>query len=109
MSAGTLLAVRDANGNGPSAQDNGASWNQGFMTIAGSVRYPINVALTGANTDRSQAFSSRHAGGAQFVLGDGSVRFISENVDLQNDGAWDTNSVLERLVGIDDGDVVGEF
>ena len=32
---------------------------------------------------------SRHTGGAQFLLGDGSVRFISENVDTGN-LAWET-------------------
>ncbi|MCG6157053.1 DUF1559 domain-containing protein [Rubinisphaera margarita] len=109
MSAGTLLAVRDANGTGPSSQDSAVAWNQGIMSIVGSVRYPINPPLTGANTDRSQAYSSRHDGGAQFLLADGSVRFISENVNLSNDGSWDTNSVLENLVGIDDTEVVGEF
>ncbi len=31
-----------------------------------------------------QAFKSRHPGGAQFVLCDGAVRFISENIDYRN-------------------------
>ena len=43
MSAGALLAVRDADGSGPAAQDHPApAWNQGVMSIAGSVRYPLN-------------------------------------------------------------------
>lgn len=29
------------------------------------------------------SFGSRHTGGAQFGMADGSVRFISENVDLR--------------------------
>ncbi|MFM7833258.1 MAG: H-X9-DG-CTERM domain-containing protein, partial [Planctomycetaceae bacterium] len=29
------------------------------------------------------SFGSRHTGGAQFGMADGSVRFISENVDLK--------------------------
>lgn len=33
------------------------------------------------NWTTSQGFKSRHAGGAHFVLGDGSVRFITENID----------------------------
>ena len=33
------------------------------------------------NCNTSQGFKSRHPGGCNFVLGDGSVRFISENVD----------------------------
>ncbi|MEX0792002.1 MAG: DUF1559 domain-containing protein [Pirellulaceae bacterium] len=108
-SAGTLYVVRDANGNGPSATDVGASWNQGVVSIAGSVRYPINVVLTAPSGERSMAFSSHHPGGAQFVLGDGAVRFISETVELNNDGAWTPNSVLEALVGMADGEVVGEY
>jgi prepilin-type N-terminal cleavage/methylation domain-containing protein/prepilin-type processing-associated H-X9-DG protein len=39
-------------------------------------------------------FKSRHPGGAQFVLGDGSVRFVSETID---------HFVYNRLGGRDDG------
>jgi len=108
-SAGMLYAVRDANGNGPSAQDSDTAWNQGVVTIAGTVRYPINVVLTSTNSDKNGAFSSHHPGGAQFLLGDGAARFISDTVELNNDSAWTTNSVLEALVGMGDGEVVGEY
>ncbi|PQO44359.1 DUF1559 domain-containing protein [Blastopirellula marina] len=110
MSAGTLYAVRDKDTKGPSAQDSGnVAWNQGVMTIAGSVRYPMNVAITSPNGERSMAFSSQHPGGCQFLFGDGSCHFISDTIDLSNDGSWTTNSTLERLVGMADGGVVGEF
>jgi prepilin-type N-terminal cleavage/methylation domain-containing protein len=45
-------------------------------------------------------FSSQHTGGAQFALGDGSVRFISQNID---------RTTMFRLGGRADGDVLGEF
>ena len=45
-------------------------------------------------------FSSRHVGGVQFVLCDGSVHFLSENVD------YDT---FRRLGERSDGQVLGEF
>jgi prepilin-type N-terminal cleavage/methylation domain-containing protein len=45
-------------------------------------------------------FGSDHAGGAQFLLGDGSVRFISQNVDL---------NTYKNLGTIRDGNVIGEF
>lgn len=46
------------------------------------------------------AFGSYHVGGAQFTLGDGSVRFISENIDLN----------LYRSLGTRaGGEVTGEF
>ncbi|HSG72116.1 MAG TPA: DUF1559 domain-containing protein [Planctomycetaceae bacterium] len=36
------------------------------------------------NWTTSQGFKSRHPGGAQFVMGDGSVHFISENIDYRS-------------------------
>jgi prepilin-type N-terminal cleavage/methylation domain-containing protein/prepilin-type processing-associated H-X9-DG protein len=52
------------------------------------------------NWTTSQGFKSRHTGGAQFVLCDGSVRFISENIDYRT---------YQRLGDRRDGQVVGEF
>jgi prepilin-type N-terminal cleavage/methylation domain len=60
-----------------------------------------------------ESFSSNHTGGAHFVLGDGSVRFISENIDYQTGGATDNqsevDSTYERLLAKSDGQVVGDF
>jgi prepilin-type N-terminal cleavage/methylation domain-containing protein len=45
-------------------------------------------------------FSSKHTGGAQFCLGDGSVRFVSENID---------RGVYQSLATIQGGEVIGDF
>jgi hypothetical protein len=45
-------------------------------------------------------FGSFHAGGAQFGLGDGSVRFLSENIDPE---------VLKNLGNRADGAIIGDF
>jgi len=47
-----------------------------------------------------EGFSSWHEGGAQVLLGDGSVRFLSANMDLRT---------YQRLGSIRDGGVLGEF
>lgn len=52
------------------------------------------------NGTHASAFSSFHPGGAHFVMGDGAVRFISENTN---------GTTLANLAGIADGNVVGEF
>lgn len=45
-------------------------------------------------------FSSRHTGGSQFALGDGSVRFVSENID---------HGLYHSLATINGGEVIGEY
>lgn len=47
---------------------------------------------------------SFHTGGVQVLMGDGSVRFISENID----DTW-INGVLHSLAAMGDGNVLGEF
>lgn len=54
---------------------------------------------TNAN-DQTSNFRSEHVGGAQFLLGDGSVRMISESIDA---------NTFNYLGGKADGQTVGEF
>lgn len=49
---------------------------------------------------QSRLFGSFHVGGCHFTLADGSVRFVSENIDLN------TYFILAQRA---DGNVVGEF
>lgn len=53
---------------------------------------------TGSNAE--QAYSSSHIGGAHFLMGDGAVRFISENI---------ATATYANLAAINDGQVLGEF
>jgi prepilin-type N-terminal cleavage/methylation domain-containing protein/prepilin-type processing-associated H-X9-DG protein len=52
------------------------------------------------NTAAQRALSSYHAGGAQVCLADGSVRFLSDNMNL---------TTLKNLGGMNDGQVLGNF
>jgi prepilin-type processing-associated H-X9-DG protein len=61
---------------------------------------PADCRWTNNNCGPNDEIFSFHTGGAHVVLADGSVRFLSENLD------W---LVLKRLVGSQDGFVVGEF
>ena len=53
------------------------------------------------NWNISWGFRSQHVGGAHFLFVDGSVRFLSENIDHKN--------TYQRLGDRADGQVVGDF
>lgn len=66
-----------------------------------------------------RGYHSNHVGGAHFVMGDGAVRFISENIDYKKNtvpgacpagcnGQW-IDSTYERLIGKADGQTIGDF
>ncbi len=54
----------------------------------------------GSNQGANNPLNSMHTGGVQILLADGSVRFLSENIDLES---------LKKLATRDDGQVIGEF
>ena len=72
-----------------------AGWNAGADPTQG--RGPCNH---WQNWQTSQGFKSRHVGGAQFLLGDGAVIFLSENIDYLT---------YQRLGDRRDGQAIGQF
>jgi len=59
------------------------------------------------NTACKRSFTSQHVGGVHFVRADGSVFFVSENIDHNTDEV--PNSTIEFLAGRNDGGVIGGF
>ncbi len=91
--------------------DSGAGVSGQNDSVPGKVKSIINGNKTPFNGPASCPWTqnncgpnnepfSLHVGGVHATLGDGSVRFISENIDTQT---------ARRLFGRDDGEVVGEF
>ncbi|MCG6155784.1 DUF1559 domain-containing protein [Rubinisphaera margarita] len=78
---------------------------------------PACLATTTGDNWSLSTLSSRHQGGVQVVLADGSVRFVSENIDAGNQsgqisqttGTASPYGVLGALGSIGAGEVMGEF
>lgn len=83
-----------------------ALWNSttppiNFPTCPGDPGYGTTACkMNSGNWNTTMGFKSKHTGGAHFVLGDGSVRFISENIDYPT---------YQRLGDRCDGRSVGDF
>ncbi len=69
-----------------------------------NVRWGIGPArYTSGNLNylfNDQRFGSNHTGGAQFLLGDGAVKFVSQNIDI---------NLYQSLATRDGGEVVSDF
>lgn len=78
----------------------------------------INATINGVHSGR-RGFNSVHVGGCHFVLCDGAVRFISENIDYSKQSVTNApttsypatcvTSTLARLLCYWDGQVPGDF
>ena len=58
---------------------------------------------------KKKAASSFHPGGVQMGFGDGSIHFISTNIEQGAEYANITDAVYKRLLAMNDGMVVGEY
>jgi hypothetical protein len=85
--ASNVLLVGERSMHLPAAQAvDWRSWirgNNGGSGATKNVAYPINSTFyNGSDNFNDISMGSDHAGGTHFLLGDGSVQFVSENIDF---------------------------
>lgn len=112
--AGTIYGVSAA---AAANLDQGSSWNikSAYTNVAGLTYDGLNWS-TNNRAHAGRAFSSPHEGGVFFLMCDGAVRFISENIDSRKGTvsapgypADIVTNTLGRLAVRSDGLPIGEF
>ncbi|QDT64234.1 DUF1559 domain-containing protein [Calycomorphotria hydatis] len=100
--AATLIGVDNMAGSGGGTgimEDVAACATNGATPTKANINLDVAASVrTGSGS--AAGYSSLHVGGAQFALADGSVRLITENVDV---------TTFQNLADRRDGNVVGEF
>jgi type II secretory pathway pseudopilin PulG len=102
VTAGTIQTDAQATGAHTAALWYGVQ-DEGGNLIGGAYRtvlYAPNLVHSTASSYSNTSLKSQHVGGIHALLGDGSVRFISENIALQT---------LFNLADIADSNIVGDF
>lgn len=104
--------VRDGSSNTFAVGETVGAWTKwawwfSHNSVTGTCAIPLNYSVPGITREgniidweNNYGFMSRHTGGGQFAMVDGSVRFISENIDL---------TVYRGLATISGGEVIGEY
>ena len=108
----TLMVGEISAAPNPGRNNGHRAWHQGAnLETAGTAMYSCKnvrwgmgqVGWNGGNLNylfNDQRFGSNHTGGAQFLLGDGAVKFVSQNIDF---------NLYQALATRDGGEIVSEF
>jgi prepilin-type processing-associated H-X9-DG protein len=81
----------------------------GTEALFGLTQYRMFDGYNGTVNVPEAAYGSRHTGGANFLLGDGSVRFIRRDVSWGSTLAGSAPQTFNNLGSKTDGNVLGDF